>query len=268
MSMNFFAFFPALANPATNPHANGTGFFANPAGPTGEQLRRARRPGHLDRVLLEEAGRVDEVPGVVHQGRRPRRSGPSSAATPAAPAVLKSDEFRKATPYNEAFYQSMFMVKDFWATPEYAELLDAAQPALYPFVVGGKGTAKEALDGLAKRLGRDLQEVQAATSKRTPMRGRGQASGFPPARRNLREDEASWRRSQSTEASTRGSRAARARHERPRDPQPVHHPDDPVPDRLQHLPADLFARLFVHRLPRVGQRARRASSACRTIATC
>ena len=35
MSMNFFAFFPALANPTTNPHASGTGFFANPAGPTG-----------------------------------------------------------------------------------------------------------------------------------------------------------------------------------------------------------------------------------------
>ena len=52
MSMNFFAFFPALVNEATNPHAKDTGFFANPAGPNGDQLRRARRPGHLDRLLL------------------------------------------------------------------------------------------------------------------------------------------------------------------------------------------------------------------------
>ena len=29
-----------------------------------------------------------------------------------------------ATPYNEAFYQTMFKVRDFWALPEYAELLD------------------------------------------------------------------------------------------------------------------------------------------------
>ena len=36
MSMNFFAFFPALINPATNPNAKDTGFFANPAGPDGE----------------------------------------------------------------------------------------------------------------------------------------------------------------------------------------------------------------------------------------
>src|SRR4029079_8005467 len=37
MSMNYFAFFPALANKATNPHADVTGFFSNPAGPTGKR---------------------------------------------------------------------------------------------------------------------------------------------------------------------------------------------------------------------------------------
>ena len=38
MSMNYFAFFPALVNEASNPNAKNTGFFANPAGPTGEQF--------------------------------------------------------------------------------------------------------------------------------------------------------------------------------------------------------------------------------------
>ena len=65
-------------------------------------------------------------------------------------AILKSDAFRKATPYNEAFYQSMFMVKDFWAVPWYAELLTAANKRWHPFIVGGKGTAKEAQDALEK----------------------------------------------------------------------------------------------------------------------
>ena len=64
--------------------------------------------------------------------------------------ILESQAFRKATPYNEAFYQSMFMVKDFWAVPEYAELLTAANKRWHPYVVGGKGTAEEASDGLAK----------------------------------------------------------------------------------------------------------------------
>ena len=40
MSMNFFAFFPALANKATNPNADVTGYFANPAGPTGKHGMR------------------------------------------------------------------------------------------------------------------------------------------------------------------------------------------------------------------------------------
>src|SRR5688500_17029121 len=37
MAMNYFAFFPALANPEVNPHAADTGFFVNPAGPRGDQ---------------------------------------------------------------------------------------------------------------------------------------------------------------------------------------------------------------------------------------
>ena len=44
------------------------------------------------------------------------------------------------------------------------------------------------------------------------------------------------------------------RHERLNDPQPLHHPDDPLPDRLQHLSADLFARLFLHGFPSIDQR--------------
>ena len=79
-------------------------------------------------------------------------------------AILESQEFRKATPYNEAFYQSMLMVKDFWATPEYAELLDQLNQRLYPYIVDGKGTAKEALGRRRSRLDYHVQEVQALQS--------------------------------------------------------------------------------------------------------
>ena len=46
MAMNFFAFFPALANPDVNPYAADTGFFANPAGPYGDptSAKSARKP--------------------------------------------------------------------------------------------------------------------------------------------------------------------------------------------------------------------------------
>ena len=41
MSMNFFAFFPALNNPAVNPYAEVTGYFANPPDRTATSTRRS-----------------------------------------------------------------------------------------------------------------------------------------------------------------------------------------------------------------------------------
>jgi multiple sugar transport system substrate-binding protein len=149
MAMNFFAFFPALANEATNPNADGTGYFANPAGPTGKQ--HAALGGQGISIVSysqnkEEAMKFlewlvkDDV-----QKRWAELGGYTAHAE-----TLESEEFRKATPYNEPFYQTMFMVKDFWATPEYAELLAAMNERIYPYVVGGEGEAKEVLDALVK----------------------------------------------------------------------------------------------------------------------
>jgi multiple sugar transport system substrate-binding protein len=148
MSLNFFAFFPALANPATNPNAENTGYFANPAGPDGKQ--HAALGGQGISIVSysknqEEAFKFlewfvkDET-----QKKWAELGGYTCSA-----AVLQSEEFRKATPFNEAFYQTMFMVKDFWAVPEYAELLTAINNRAYPFIVGGEGTAKDVLDATA-----------------------------------------------------------------------------------------------------------------------
>ena len=65
-------------------------------------------------------------------------------------AVLQSDVFQNATPYNRAFYETMFRVKDFWAVPEYAELLLQFNQRVHPYVTGqDQGSAKETLDALA-----------------------------------------------------------------------------------------------------------------------
>ena len=44
----------------------------------------------------------------------------------------------------------MQIVKDFWAVPVFADMLFQMNDRIHPFVVDGKGTAKEALDGLAQ----------------------------------------------------------------------------------------------------------------------
>jgi multiple sugar transport system substrate-binding protein len=148
MAMNYFAFFPSLVNEATNPHAANTGFFANPPGPRGDDF--AALGGQGISIITygtqkEEAFKFlewfirDDV-----QKRWAELGGYTCHAK-----LLESAEFRNATPFNEAFYQTMFKVRDFWALPEYAELLTEAADTFYPYVVNGEGTAQETLDKLA-----------------------------------------------------------------------------------------------------------------------
>ncbi len=145
MSMNFFAFFPPLANKATNPYADVTGFFANPAGPGGKRFAALGGQGIS---IVSYSKNKDEAMKFLEWFIKDdtQKKWAEFGGYTCSQAVLKSDEFQNATPYNKAFYDTMFMVKDFWATPEYAEILDQMNQHIYPFVVGGEGTAQEALD--------------------------------------------------------------------------------------------------------------------------
>jgi multiple sugar transport system substrate-binding protein len=149
MSMNYFAFFPALLNEATNPNAKNTGFFANPAGPDGDQFAALGGQGISIVSYSENQEEAYKFLEWFIQDDVQKRWAELGGYTAHA-KTLSSMEFRNATPYNEAFYQTMFKVKDFWAVPEYAELLQKLNQHLYPFIVGDKGTAKETLDTLAK----------------------------------------------------------------------------------------------------------------------
>jgi multiple sugar transport system substrate-binding protein len=148
MSMNYFAFFPALANSATNPYADVTGYFANPAGPGG--AKHAALGGQGVSIITYSQNQDESFKFLEWFIREDvqQKWGELGGYTCNA-KVLESAEFRNATPYNEAFYQSMFIVKDFWAVPEYAELLTQINNRIYPYIVGGEGSAKDALDGLA-----------------------------------------------------------------------------------------------------------------------
>jgi multiple sugar transport system substrate-binding protein len=148
MSMNYFAFFPALINPSINPNAEVTGFFANPAGPNGEQFAALGGQGISIVAYSDKQEESKKFLEWFIQDDVQQRWAELGGYTAHA-ATLESEEFRNATPYNEAFYQTMFIVKDFWAVPFYADLLLQLNQRVHPFVVGGEGTAKETLDALA-----------------------------------------------------------------------------------------------------------------------
>ena len=183
MSMNFFAFFPALANKATNPQRRRHRLLRQPGRP--ERRASFAALGGQGISIVSYSKKQDEAmkflewfikdddPEEVGRARRLhlQRGGARSRTSSARPR-----------PTTRPSTRPMFMVKDFWAMPEYAELLTQMNERLYPFVVGGKGTAKEALDGLAERLGRRRSRSTSATSKLIAMRGRGRRLACPAAR--------------------------------------------------------------------------------------
>jgi multiple sugar transport system substrate-binding protein len=149
MSMNYFAFFPALNNPTVNKYSKSTGYFSMPAGPGGKKFAALGGQGiSIVTYSKKRDASMKFLEWFIREDTQKKWAELGGYTCHAK--ILESQAFRKATPYNEAFYQSMFMVKDFWAVPEYAELLTAANKRWHPYVVGGKGTAEEASDGLAK----------------------------------------------------------------------------------------------------------------------
>ena len=148
MSMNYFAFLPSLLNESTNPHAKNTGFFANPAGPGGDQYAALGGQGIS---VVSYSNNKEEAMKFLKwfiQDDTQKKWADLGGYT-CNKSVLESEAFQNATPYNKAFYDTMFKVKDFWAVPEYAELLQQFNQRVYPYVVNGQGSAKEVLDAVA-----------------------------------------------------------------------------------------------------------------------
>jgi multiple sugar transport system substrate-binding protein len=152
MAINYFAFLPALINQGTDPNFwDKTGFFSNPAGPYGQQFASLGGQGtSINAYISDERQQAafdfikwfasDEI-----QMKWAELGGYTCNKK-----ALATDAFLKAAPYNAAFAETMGFVKDFYNIPEYGQLLAPTQAALSNYVVGGQGTAKEALDTLAK----------------------------------------------------------------------------------------------------------------------
>jgi multiple sugar transport system substrate-binding protein len=142
MSMNYFAFFPALVNEASNPNAKETGFFANPAGPGGDQFAALGGQGISIVSYSENQEESFKFLQWFIKDETQKKWAELGGYT-CNKAVLESAEFQNATPYNKAFYDTMFKVKDFWAVPEYAELLTAVESARLPAYVGQRRGYRE-----------------------------------------------------------------------------------------------------------------------------
>lgn len=150
MGMNYFAFFPALANSEVNPYADVTGYFVNPAGPGGEHFASLGGQGIsiISYIPEERQEAAKDFIRWFGQDSIQEQWGALGGYS-ANKAVLSSDAFMEVAPYNAAFAETMGIVKDFYNIPVYGELLRVAQDEMGAYVVGGEGTAQEALDAVA-----------------------------------------------------------------------------------------------------------------------
>jgi len=160
MIMNYFAFFPALDNPDVNPYRDATGYFAMPAGPGGERFAALGGQGLSVNSYISDARKeasLDFIRWFAEEETQARWAEVGGYTCNIN--VLESEAFLTQTPYNAAFAETMTFVKDFWNIPEFGQLLEPAQRYLHGYVVGGQGTAQEAMDGMAFEMDAILLEA-------------------------------------------------------------------------------------------------------------
>jgi len=156
MTMDYFAFFPGLMSQESNPdHYNHVGFFAAP----GQQERHISIGGQGMSICSYSKNQEEAKQFLKWFIQKPvqEKWAQLGGFTPHK-EVLNSEAFLNATPYNKAFSSSFPYLRDFWAVPEYAELLEVCQTNWNAAIVGTI-TPKEAMDTIAKEHERIFQEA-------------------------------------------------------------------------------------------------------------
>ncbi len=145
LQMNFAFIWPGV-NADPNVGGDRTGYFANPPGPNGHFAQL----GGQGISVIANTDNMDGALAYIKWFAQPEVQArwTEMGGASAMRAVVEAPGFADAQPYNQAFLDSMAIVKDFWAEPAYASLLLPMQDRVHKYVIAGQGTAQEALDGL------------------------------------------------------------------------------------------------------------------------
>ncbi|PPJ45743.1 carbohydrate ABC transporter substrate-binding protein [Rhizobium sp. KAs_5_22] len=148
LQMNFAFIWPGIHADA-KVGGDKSGYFPNPAGPGGKQFAQLGGQGiSVVSASEKQAAALEYIKWFAQPDIQAKWW--SLGGYSALRAVVEDPGFATSQPYAQTFLDSMAIVKDFWAEPSYASLLQASQKRFHDYVVAGQGTAKEALDGLVK----------------------------------------------------------------------------------------------------------------------
>ncbi|MDX1933182.1 MAG: sugar ABC transporter substrate-binding protein [Capsulimonadales bacterium] len=146
MAQNWFAFLPDLTNKEKNPHAEHTGYFPVPKGPAGQFISLGGQGLSLSAYSKQQDNAKKFLAWFSKE--ETQKKWAELGGLTANGKVAATDLFKKATPYNVVFTESVPYLKDFYNTPNYSELLTVTQKELNEAVAGTK-KPKEALDTIA-----------------------------------------------------------------------------------------------------------------------
>jgi len=143
---NYFAHMVPLADNKRNPYE--TGFFANPTGLHGDDLAAL---GGMGISLVAYSKKKDTALKFMEWFIREdiQKKWAEVGGFPCNKNVLNSDEFIGKSSFNKALSESMVMLKDFWAVPEYDKLLVVSQKALQEYIMNDDITAEDTLSHIA-----------------------------------------------------------------------------------------------------------------------
>ncbi|MCY3020373.1 MAG: sugar ABC transporter substrate-binding protein [Planctomycetota bacterium] len=162
MMTNFFALMPPLTDAKQCKYAAQTGYFAMPAGPGGEAF--ASLGGQGMSVSRYAQPRKQELAKKFIkwflQTDNQKKWASHCGCFSASVSAYKDLSVRGAAPFNTAFTDSLPLLRDFYNTPEYAELLESCQKHWNAAIIG-KETPKEAMDAIAKEHTEILKKAGA-----------------------------------------------------------------------------------------------------------
>lgn len=147
LQMNFAFIWPGV-NADPNVGGDKSGYFANPAGPKGQFAQL----GGQGISVVANTDHKDAALAYIKWFAQPavQKKWWEMGGYSALRSVVEDPGFAASQPYAQTFLDSMAIVKDFWAEPSYASLMQAMQKRVHDYVVAGNGTAQEALDGLVQ----------------------------------------------------------------------------------------------------------------------
>jgi multiple sugar transport system substrate-binding protein len=147
MAMDWFTFFPALVDKTQNQYADKTGFFLAPKGPAGRYISL----GGQGISISSYSKNQDDAKKFLawFSKRETQQKWAQLGGLTCNKVVLASDDFKKATPYNAVFAESVPFLRDFYNSPQYAELLRSTQEN-WNAAASGTATPQQAMDKVAQ----------------------------------------------------------------------------------------------------------------------